>query len=241
GKLEATGDRVTLDGCDHGLGQQQSAESHRPVALLVKAQHAVWLGQGLEIGAGTESASGTGQDCDSQRFICVETPKGLGEGSGCRSIDGIAHLPAIKGNHCDRSFCFHPYLLAHSTWIARASASAAAGIPRSTQRRARCEGRPGPALSTAAVRRDNEPLSGDTTDRCPARQRTAVRRDNEPQFSDGQGAQDIAARLSFTPAGSIPELSVAALNVVRDDCETIRQWWTSVVSQCQLVSHQSIS
>src|SRR5262249_46377348 len=149
------------------------AEAHWPVALLVKAQHAVWLGQSLEIGAGTKSASGTGQDCDRQRFIRIETPKGLGEGSGCRSIDGIAHLPAIKGNHCDRSFCFHPYLLAHSTWIARASASVAAGMSRSTRRRARCKGQPSPALSAAAVARDNGPLSGATTNRGPARQRTA--------------------------------------------------------------------
>src|SRR5207244_1487304 len=62
------------------------------------------LGDGLQIGAGAERASGAGEDRDVRGSIGVERAERIGQRDGGGAVDGVADLRALDGDDRDGVF-----------------------------------------------------------------------------------------------------------------------------------------
>jgi len=60
-------------------------------------------GHGLEIGAGAERATGTGEDGDGQAVVVVEPAEGQRQLLGVLAVDGVAPLGPVDGDDDDRA------------------------------------------------------------------------------------------------------------------------------------------
>ena len=107
GQFEAAGHRVARHGGDHRLGQPQSADAHRPVAVGTDPVAALGADRG-EVGPGAEHAAFAVEHGDRGLRIGVELPERGGEQRGGRPIDGVAARGAVQEDGGDRPRSLNP-------------------------------------------------------------------------------------------------------------------------------------
>src|SRR5262249_30737689 len=70
-------------------------------------------GDGLEVGAGAEGASGAGQDGDARAVVVIVVLEGVEKRLSGRRIHGVAHLWAVDGHDEDIALAVDQDALAH--------------------------------------------------------------------------------------------------------------------------------
>ena len=90
-ELNTPGHRVPLDGGDHRLAQRQPGGPHG-AGPVVRDGPSVPFGHRLQVGAGAEGLTGTGQDSDGTVVVAVEGFEGLPQLIGADAVDGVAPL-----------------------------------------------------------------------------------------------------------------------------------------------------
>lgn len=95
-ELEAAGDGMASDGCNHRLAGEHSSRAHGAVAFCGEMV-GLTCGDSLKIRPGAEGPTRAGEDRDPKGVVRVEGAKPICELGGCPSIDGVSAFRTIDG------------------------------------------------------------------------------------------------------------------------------------------------